>query len=63
MFEELFDSSNIKNARNKRKQFIENLKNNINADEKEYSDKKEFEKDSEALRRDWEKIGKDFPIR
>ena len=60
MFVEMFESKDIIDARNKRKQFVEELRKDIDP-------RKQYEidvlKDTEAIKSDWEKVGKDFPIR
>ena len=69
---ETFESDDINSYRNKRKQFIESLKKdveqykqNINVDDdtKARLDREAFRRDADALKKDWEQIGKDFPIR
>ena len=67
-----FESDNIKNFKDRRKHFIENLKKDVeqyrnyfDADpmKKAELDWKAFIKDGENIRKAWRDIGKDFPIR
>ena len=54
----------IKKAKNKRKNFIDDLKRNIpfNNSTFEYNAKAK-QKDAQALRDDWKRLNGDFPIR
>ena len=64
MFIEMFESKDIKDARNKRKQFVESLRKDINDPKKQLANNMLGTlKDREALKGDWNQIGNDFPTR
>ena len=57
MFVESYESEDIRNAKEQRKQFIERLKKDVDPRSQRIMN---ILNDTEAVKKDWETVGKDF---